>query len=214
MMIECPSCARRQPPLLTCPDCGSPLAVSLDCFAALGIPRKLAIDPAALESRYHELSRKIHPDRFASSPARVRDASIRATAILTRSYRTLREPVARGLYWLELSGQKLAENNKSVPPDLAELVFEVQEQLAAMRDAPAGSGAARELAAEVAQRRARIQDTLDSTLAELGGNFLKWDQRTDEKVLTLELKAILSSIAYLRTLLRDVDRALENSNAA
>jgi molecular chaperone HscB len=213
-MIECPSCGRRQKPLLTCADCGSPLAAPLDCFAALGIPRQLAIDLGALESRYHELSRKIHPDRFASGTARVRDASIRATATLTRSYRTLRDPVARGLYWLELSGEKLAENNKRVPPELADLVFEVQEQLAEMHDAPAGSEAARELTADVVARRARLQATLDARLAQLDGNFVKWDQRADEKMLTLELKAILSSIAYLRTLLRDVDRALENSKAA
>ena len=34
------------------------------------------------------------------------------------------------------------------------------------------------------------------------------------KMLTLELKTILSNIAYLRTLIRDVDRALENTKAA
>ena len=213
-MIECPSCGRRQPPLLICPDCGSPLAAPLDCFAALGIPRKLVIDLGALERRYHELSRKLHPDRFASSAAPVRDASLRATATLTRSYRTLRDPVARGLYWLELIGEKLSENNKRVPPELAELVFEVQEQLAGMHDAPAESDAARELAAQVAQRRGQLQATMDASLADLERNFVKWDQRSDEKMLTLQLKAILSSIAYLRTLIRDVDRALENSKAA
>ncbi|WP_331965631.1 Fe-S protein assembly co-chaperone HscB [Candidatus Binatus sp.] len=178
------------------------------------MPRKLTIDPGALERRYHELSRKIHPDRFASSAARVRDASLRATATLTRSYRTLRDPVARGLYWLELNGEKLAENNKRVPSDLAELVFEVQEQLAEMHDAPADSDAARGFAAQVAQRRGQLQITMDARLAELERNFVKWDQRPDESMLTLELKAILSSIAYLRTLIRDVDRALENSKAA
>jgi molecular chaperone HscB len=213
-MIECPSCGRRQQPLLICPDCGSPLAAPLDCFAALGMPRKLTIDLGALERRYHELSRKLHPDRFASSAARVRDASLRATATLTRSYRTLRDPVARGLYWLELIGEKLSENNKRVPPELAELVFEVQEQLAGMHDAPADSDAARELAAQVAQRRGQLQATMDASLADLELNFVKWDQRSDEKMLTLRLKAILSSIAYLRTLIRDVDRALENSKAA
>lgn len=190
------------------------MAAQLDCFAALGMPRKLTIDLGALERRYHELSRKIHPDRFASSTVRVRDASIRATATLTRSYRTLRDPVARGLYWLELLGEKLAENNKRVPPDLADLVFEVQEQLAELCDAPAGSDPARELAERVAQRRAGLQTMIDARLAELDRNFAKWDQRPDEKMLTLELKAILSSIAYIRTLIRDVDRALENSKAA
>ncbi len=213
-MIECPSCGRRQEPLLICADCGSPLAAPLDCFAALGMPRRLTIDLGALERRYHELSRKIHPDRFASSAVAVRDASLRATATLTRSYRTLRDPVARGLYWLELNGEKLAENNKRVPPELAELVFEVQEQLAEMHEAGADSAAARELAAQVVARRVELQTRMDETLAELDRNFAKWDRPADEKMLTLELKTILSNIAYLRTLIRDVDRALENSKAA
>jgi len=175
------------------------------------MPRKLTIDLDALERRYHELSRKLHPDRFASSAPRVRDASLRATATLTRSYRTLRDPIARGLYWLELNGQKLAENNKRVAPELAELVFEVQEQLTEMLDAPADSGAARERASQVVARRAELQATMDEKLAELDRNFAKWDQTPDEKILTAELKSILSGIAYLRTLIRDVDRALENS---
>ena len=199
---------------LICADCGSPLPAPLDCFAALGLPRKLTIDLAALERRYHDLSRKIHPDRFASSAVQVRDASLRATALLTRSYRTLRDPVARGLYWLELNGEKLAENNKHVPPELAEMVFEVQEQLADLRDAPADD-AARGLAARRSPSGApSFSDDGCRAWPNSTRNFANWDQRPDEKMLTLELKAILSSIAYLRTLIRDVDRALENSKAA
>ena len=212
-MIECPSCGRRQEPSLICAECGSPLAAPLDCFAALGLPRKLTIDLDALERRYHELSRKIHPDRFASKGPKVRDASLRATATLTRSYRTLRDPVARGLYWLELNGEKLAENNKRVPSELAELVFEVQEQLAEMQ-LSSDPEAALERATEIAARRIELQFKMDEALAELDRNFAKWDQSADQKMLTLELKATLSNIAYLRTLIRDVDRALENSKAA
>ena len=212
-MIECPSCGRRQEPSLICADCGSPLAPPLDCFAALGLPRKLTIDLDALERRYHELSRKIHPDRFASRGPKVRDASLRATATLTRSYRTLRDPVARGLYWLELNGEKLAENNKRVPPELAELVFEVQEQLAEMQ-LSSDPEAALERATEIAARRIELQFKMDEALAELDRNFARWDQPADQKMLTLELKATLSNIAYLRTLIRDVDRALENTKAA
>jgi molecular chaperone HscB len=212
-MIECLSCGRRQEPSLICAECGSPLAAPLDCFAALGLPRQLTIDLDALEHRYHELSRKIHPDRFASKGPKVRDASLRATATLTRSYRTLRDPVARGLYWLELNGEKLAENNKRVPPELAELVFEVQEQLAEMQ-LSSDPEAALERATEIAARRIELQFKMDERLAELDRNFVKWDQPADQKMLTLELKTTLSNIAYLRTLIRDVDRALENSKAA
>jgi len=215
-MIECLSCGRRQEPRLICADCGTPLSASLDSFAALELPRKLSIDLAALERIYHDLSRRIHPDRFASRDARIRDASLRATALLTRSYRTLRDPPQRGLYWLELNGEKLSENNKRVPAELAELVFEVQEQLASMHDASADSS----LIADVEKRRIELQATMDETVAELERNFNRWDRVSpeipdqDRKMLTTELKAILSKIAYIRTLIRDVDRALENSKAA
>jgi molecular chaperone HscB len=215
-MIECLSCGRRQEPRLICADCGTPLSASLDSFAALELPRKLSIDLSALERIYHDVSRMIHPDRFASRDARIRDASLRATALLTRSYRTLRDPTQRGLYWLELNGEKLSENNKRVPAELAELVFEVQEQLASMQDASADSA----LIADVEKRRAELQATMDETVAELERNFIRWDRVSPEisdqnrKMLTTELKAILSKIAYLRTLIRDVDRALENSKAA
>jgi len=217
-MIECLSCGRRQEPRLICADCGTPLSASLDSFVALELPRKLSIDLAALERIYHDLSRKIHPDRFASRDARIRDASLRATALLTRSYRTLRDPTARGLYWLELMGEKLGENNKRVPAELAELVFEVQEQLASMHDASGDSSLI--AVSDVEKRRVELQATMDETVAELERNFIRWDRvspeipGTDRKMLTTELKAILSKIAYIRTLIRDVDRALENSKAA
>src|SRR6202521_6365141 len=192
-MIECLSCGRRQEPSLICAECGSPLAAPIDCFAALGLPRQLTIDLDALERRYHELSRKIHPDRFASKGPKVRDASLRATATLTRSYRTLRDPVARGRYWLELIGEKLAENNKRVPPELAEMVFEVQEQLGELRTAHNGSANA--LGAAIKGRRAELEGLVTATQEELERNFARWDEGAGERQeLVNELKSALSKI--------------------
>lgn len=194
-----------------------PVASDLDYFTALGFPRKLSIDIAALESAYHELGRRIHPDRFASSAANVRALSLSGTALLTRSYRTLRDPVSRGLYWLELHGEKLAENNKSVPPELAETVFEVQEQLADLRSA--SGDAIAELRSEIEKRRAELAAMMDDLGTQLARNFSAWDASPesngkDNRALVTELKTILSKIAYLRTLLRDVDRGLETLRAA
>jgi molecular chaperone HscB len=179
-------------------------------FAALGLPRLLQIDIAALETAYHELGRRIHPDRFASASPGIRDASLRATALVTRAYRTLRDPVSRGLYWLELHGQKLAENNKQVPSDLAELVFEVQEQISELRSAAQGRP---EELIDLKARRAGLQGLMDELYAELVENFAAFDAGggPDPDQLFAELKAVLSKIAYLKTLLRDVDRALNNT---
>src|ERR1700752_3473609 len=132
-MLQCPSCARQSEPRLTCPECGAPLGAELDLFAALGVARKLALDPHELERIYHEAGRRIHPDRFATGTPAVRQASLKSTALLTRSYRTLRDPVSRGRYWLELIGEKLAENNKRVPSELAGMVFEGQGPLGELR---------------------------------------------------------------------------------
>ncbi len=212
-MVQCPSCARRCEPRLTCPECGAPLGVELDCFAALGLPRKLTIDTQELERIYHEAGRRIHPDRFAGGAPALRQASLNSTALLTRSYRTLREPVARGRYWLELMGEKLAEDNKQVPPDLAELVFEVQEQLGELREERNGRGERR--AASVRERRAELEQSLKQAQEELEHNFTRWDRDEGQRgELVRELKAILSRIAYLTTLTRDVDRALQGAGAS
>ena len=214
-MLQCPSCARSQEPRLTWSQCGTPLPADLDLFAALELPRLLEIDLANLESTYHELGRRIHPDRFASAAPYIRHASLQATALLTRAYRTLKDPISRGRYWLELHGQKLADNNKQVPPELAELVFEVQEKLSDSRAARGNEDpAVREALLEHNPDRARLQGLLDDLYAELVENFAAFDNGgSDPDRLFAELKAILSKLASVRTLVRDVDRTLEDTAA-
>jgi molecular chaperone HscB len=244
-VIKCSSCETVQQPSLLCAQCGAPIGAALDFFAALGLPRKLAINSTRLEQLYHDLGRRIHPDRFANgAAAALRDASLRGTALLTRAYRTLRDPVSRGLYWLELNGHKLADNNKSVPADLAETVFEVQEQLAELREARDGGGeGAAQLRGGVEHRSVELHGAIEAAQRELALNFARWDAlpnsaqpdvRPDASGVRLDapngglseagggerdslvaaLKSILSKIAYLRTLLRDIDRELDSAEAA
>jgi molecular chaperone HscB len=217
MMVQCPSCARLQEPRLICPDCKAPLASNLDCFAALGLPRKLQVDLAKLEATYHELGRTLHPDRFANALPKVRDASLRATALLTRSYRTLRDPVARAAYWLELRGQKLAENNQAVPPTLAALVFEAQEELAEMRNTAGSNGSeAAEIRETVLNRRAEVENLLERSDTELDQVFATLDGVGDPPPIQLiaRLKATLAEGKYLGTLMRDLRKALDTEAAA
>jgi len=207
---QCPSCARLQEPRLFCSSCGAPLAVELDYFAAVGLPRRLQTDPQHLETLYHELGRRVHPDRFANSASAVRNASLSATALLTRAFRTLRDPVSRGLYWLELQGEKLATDNKKVPPELAELIFEVQETLEELRACADGDAQGEGLRALIVERKEALDVSLKDACALLEDNFAKWDSAVSASPeLIVQLKAILSRIAYLKTLVRDVDRELD-----
>jgi len=91
------------------------------------------LDESELTRRYYELSRRLHPDLYQTGVPQEKEASLKNTAVLTRAYRTLRDPVQRGQYWLELHGEQLGKENNKVPPKLAALVFEVQEKLAELR---------------------------------------------------------------------------------
>lgn len=208
--MRCPSCDRAQEALLLC-ECGTPLAAELDYFAVFDLPRKLVIDNSQLAERYHNLGRRIHPDRFASASAQVRVASLTATALLTRAYRALSDPVARGRYWLELHDHKLT--NQTAPPELAEMVFEVEEAIADFRAAqPDGADSKR---AALDEPRREVSEQLAAAGARLETIFAAFDQSGDGATgLFEELKAALARIAYLQTLERDLAKALDIRAAA
>ena len=174
-------------------------APEADHFAVLDVPRRLDLDLAELGARYHAAARLVHPDRHHAAGPAEQARSLAASAALNQAYRTLRDPVARGRYWLELHGDALGADNNRVPPELAALVFDVQEQLADLR---AGQGDA----AIVAASRAVLADRLSTAIADLERGYAEHATAHDAAALA-GLKRRLSEIAYLRTLLRDVDAA-------
>lgn len=210
--VRCWSCGAEHAPDHFCPACNAiqPLPDQADYFQVLRLPRHLVIDPEALQQRYYELHRLLHPDLYQTGPQPARQASLRNTAALNRAYRSLRDPIDRGLYWLTLQGESLGANNNRVPPDLAALVFELQEQLEELRAARDSNGAAEQLVAAVTAARAELLERQQALLQQLEANFARWDAgAADSRVLTRELKAVLSALAYLGTLMRDVEKELE-----
>jgi molecular chaperone HscB len=204
----CWSCGTATGGAAACPGCGAPQALGgdADLFAVLGLPRRLVVDRDDLERRWHDASRAVHPDRHQTGAARARELSVAASSVLNRAVRTLRDPIARGRYWLELHGTPLGESNNRVPPSLAALVFETQEQLEALRDAPGDASLRRAVRAE----RAALDERVRGLERELLARYVAWDAGDASAAAVLdELKRRLSEIAYLRTLERDVDAALE-----
>lgn len=192
---------------LVCPQCQAPqaLGAGADLYAVLGLTRRLDVAVADLETRWHDLSRAVHPDRHQTAGDRDRELSLAASAAANRAYRTLREPVARGRYWLELHGRPLGQDNNRVPTALAAEVFETQERLEELRDADP----------VVRRREAQaLLDDLDARMqalvASLRQQYVAWDAVDPAAPAVLdELKTRLSEIAYLRTLRDDVAEAAE-----
>jgi molecular chaperone HscB len=195
--------------VLVCPRCEAPqpLDPAADFFALLGLPRRLVIDAEDLERRYHAAARALHPDRHQTAGARAQELSLAASAALNRAYRTLRDPVARGRYWLELHGRPLAAAGNGVPPALADLVFDVQEKLAELRASGRAGGA---LHAEVEAARDEIGGRLDGLVNALARRYGEWDDAgagASPSALE-ELRTRLAEMAYLDTLHADITAAL------
>ena len=211
-LVRCWRCADAHSATLFCPHCQAiqPLPPQVDYFTVFDLPRNPAVDEAALTSRYYELSRRLHPDLYQTGTAEEKEASLKNTALLNRAYRTLRDLVQRGQYWLELQGEQLGRDNNRVPPALAALVFEVQEKLADVREAHAVNKGT-EVTAELATIRAEVQAKFEHSRATLEKNLAQWSSTNEASALLQQLKTCLSEIAYLRTLLRDVDKESETS---
>lgn len=210
--VRCWRCADTHPASLFCPHCQAlqQLPPEVDYFTVFGLPRNPVVDEAALTLQYYDISRRLHPDLYQTGTAEEKEASLQNTALLNRAYRILRDVVQRGQYWLELQGEQLGRDNNRVPPALATLVFEVQEKLAEARDNRAeGSGDATE--AELATIRAEVHAQFERSRATLANNLTQWGDGNGTPALLQQLKTCLSEIAYLRTLLRDVDKESEAS---
>jgi molecular chaperone HscB len=203
---QCWRCREAAGDGLVCARCQAiqPLPAGVDLFAVLGLPRTPRIALEDLERRYHAASREVHPDRYQTAGSRERELSLAASAAVNRAYRTLRDPVALGRYWLELHGERLAGGDPQVPAALAAEVFDTQDRLEALRGAP--GAAAGELRREIRELRERFAERLETLRAGLVAQYAEWNG-ADGAALA-ELGRRLAEIAYLGTLLADIDAAI------
>jgi molecular chaperone HscB len=221
----CESCGKVQPP------------VPVDYFAFFGLAPKLDLDVAALEKDFYELSRRLHPDLNARADSREQEWSLEQSSLLNDAYRTLKDPIKRTQYLLQLEGIELEEQSKSatekaratgetkkqiVPPDLLEEVFALNMQLEELRmqkkmgeDDPA-------LIEEIGKQKLLLEEKHEALLHELQTHWKDWDglierehngeiiPESERKQARDKMVDVLNRRNYIRNLVRDVSEALEN----
>lgn len=192
---HCPRCQHSlSEELPVCPQCGALRALpDGDYFQVLGIPRGLGLDENRLRDRYYEITKRTHPDRYAQSAPAEGLLAARWTTAVNRAYQTLRDPERRARYLLDLAGMGDADKKASIPLDLAETYFEIQDLLGE----PEG-----------ADRLAAFRKDLEAQLAATGGEWERiaalWS--TDEKAALVRLSALVVKRKYLSSMLHDMDQ--------
>jgi molecular chaperone HscB len=104
-------------------------------FELFDLPVDFAVDQAKLGERYREVQREAHPDRFASASAHEQRLAVQYSALINEAYATLRKPMSRALYLLELAGMSRADIDGQ-PLDGGFLItqMELREKLEAMHE--------------------------------------------------------------------------------
>jgi molecular chaperone HscB len=145
----------------------------MDHFARLGLPAALELEPASLDRAYFSLQRQWHPDRFVTKPADERVRASAEAAALNDAYRTLKDPLARAVYFAGLKGVELPGDGKTIDdPDLLMEAMEAREALHEAETIEAVDGFA-----------ARSREDMRKALAGLGGLFLANDTPAIRKAL-------------------------------
>src|SRR5262245_40386797 len=115
----CWSCQRGAGAGPLCAACGAlqPPDADADLFSVLGQPARFAVDLAAAESAYKDMSRQVHPDRFATADPQARRASLARTVQLNEAWRTIKDPVRRAEYLLLRAGIDVGEKKSGAGED-------------------------------------------------------------------------------------------------
>lgn len=210
-ILKCRGCGAEAPSDGVCAECGrlQPFPPGADHWTVLGLERRLTLDRAELERRFHELCRRFHPDYFRLRPLDEQAQSLESSAAVNTAYRTLREPVGRAEYLLECCGMALGASGQSRPPaDLFEEIMELQE---ARQDLlMADPDEAPPLRARLAAARTELEGRYARTEADLVGLFPRFDEASDgeRRALLTRIRDALAMRAYLRTVLADLNATL------
>ena len=87
-------------------------------FQIFGIPEGFEVDVAALKERYRELQREVHPERFARASQAEQRVSMQLATHVNEAYQTLKSPLRRAEYLLQLNGiDPEFETNTAMPSE-------------------------------------------------------------------------------------------------
>jgi molecular chaperone HscB len=200
-------------------------------FEIFSLPAHLVIDLPALEKSFYALSRRLHPDRFASKSAEEQAMALAESSRLNDAYRTLKDPIARTEYLLKLEGVEMEEQSKSateaarasgtakkqvVPEDLLEEAFELNMQLEEMRAAKKMGDDDPQLRSDLLAAKGGFDTRMAAAQAQLESLWTEWDAAFDAGDASMKatardaMVALLNRRSYLRNLVRDVNEALES----
>jgi len=150
-----------------------------DYFALFQLKPQFKIDRQALESAYLTVQQKVHPDMHAQASDSDKRVSMQLSALANSAYRTLMNPIQRGLYMCARNGvDPQLETNTAMPAQFLMQQIEWRETLDDVRDQPSELD---QLYKEVEQTRANLLKEVELAI----------DEASDFELAAKQLRALL-----------------------
>eukprot|EP00884_Botryococcus_braunii_P013970 jgi/Botrbrau1/22574/Bobra.176_1s0007.1 len=92
-----------------------------------------SVNLGKLETRYKDLQKQLHPDKFSTASEEARKHSAAQSALVNEAYSTLKKPLSRAKHLLELEGLGEDISGEGTITD-PELLMEVMELRQAVED--------------------------------------------------------------------------------
>jgi molecular chaperone HscB len=132
----------------------------MDPFQLLGVERRFDLDLAVVEKTHRELSRALHPDKYAQAGASERRAALEKAASVNEAWRMVRDPITRAEALFRAHGIAVGENHE--PKASPAFLMEVLEEREALSEARAAKDLAkvRAIGEEMEARKKGVEQRL------------------------------------------------------
>ncbi|MFV8783600.1 Fe-S protein assembly co-chaperone HscB [Microbulbifer sp. SA54] len=134
-------------------------------FEIFGLPVAFEVDRQVLAKRYRELQQEFHPDRFAAKSEREQMLSMQYAAQINEANNTLKDPVQRAAYLLQLAGVEINPEQTTADGEFLMQQMILRERLEEVREAADPEGELEALASETADLFQSQERVFSSALA-------------------------------------------------
>ncbi len=155
-------------------------------FELFGLQPAFELDLENIAERYRDLQRAVHPDKFANASDQERLLSVQQAAQINEAYQTLKSPLARARYLLELKGITLNDNDTTMDPLFLMEQMELRESLAKVRGESDPFGALMSLRDTIEAKEKAFIDALAGAFASAEASQLEGARDTVRKLQFME----------------------------
>lgn len=172
------------------------MSLSVNFFELFGLPVRFSLDTKTLDAAYREVQSQVHPDRFADKSDAERRLSMQRATQANEAYQSLKKPLARAIYMLQLRGIDVRAGGTASIPN--EFLMEQMEWREAVEEAKQGNDVH-----ELENLRSRLEKDidLDKRYVKLAAAF---DNNDNTTAAALEVRKLM----FLEKLRSDIDEAL------